>query len=114
MLQHQRSPLSIAPRFIAPRFIAPRFIVNEPAPLPMLPPSTPSSPLVSPQAPIAAPLIYVQKPVRWEYQQLVRNLAKEATLTAAELDMLGKDGWELAGVTTDSPFVYFYFKRVML
>jgi len=75
---------------------------------PLAPPGTPL-----PAAPqVAAPLIYVQKSTQWEYQQLVRNLSKEAAPTAAELNTLGKEGWELAGVTTDAPFVYFYFKRV--
>ena len=44
--------------------------------------------------------------------QLVRNLGKEAAPTADELNTLGQEGWELTGVTTDAPFVYFYFKRV--
>lgn len=80
--------------------------------IPDIPPLVPpSSPL--PEAPqVVAPLIYVHKSVQWEYQQLVRNLAKEAAPTAAELNTLGKEGWELAGVTTDAPFVYFYFKRM--
>ncbi len=47
----------------------------------------------------------------WEYRQVVRNLAKEAAPTEQELNALGADGWELAAVFTDSPFVYFYLKR---
>jgi hypothetical protein len=75
---------------------------------PLLPPRPPM-----PEAPpMAAPMIYVQKSAQWEYKQLVRNLSKEEAPTAAELNTLGKEGWELAGVTTDSPFAYFYFKRL--
>ena len=58
-------------------------------------------------------MIYVQKRTQWEYKQLVRNLGKESAPTADELNTLGQEGWELAGVTTDAPFVYFYFKRLM-
>jgi len=29
-----------------------------------------------------------------------------------ELNTLGKDGWELAGIVTDPPIVRFYFKRL--
>lgn len=75
---------------------------------PLLPPRPPL-----PEAPpVAAPMIYVQKRVHWEYKQLVRNLSKEATLTTDELNALGQEGWELTGVTTDAPLVYFYFKRL--
>jgi hypothetical protein len=75
-------------------------------------------PLVAPRTPlpdmpqVVPPMIYVQKSVQWEYKLLTRNLAKEATPTEAELNSLGKEGWELVGVTTDAPFVYFYFKRL--
>lgn len=76
---------------------------------PLLPPRPPL-----PEAPtVAAPTIYVQKSVQWEYRQLIRNLGKEAAPTADELNALGQEGWELTGVTTDAPFVYFYFKRLV-
>jgi hypothetical protein len=48
----------------------------------------------------------------WEYKVLNRNLSKEEAPSESELNTLGKDGWELAGVFTDSPFVHFYFKRL--
>ena len=85
---------------------------NAPERLPDMPP------LVPPRAPlpetpqVVAPLIYVHKSTSWEYKQLIRNLAKEEAPTAAELNTLGEEGWELAGVTTDAPFAYFYFKRL--
>jgi hypothetical protein len=60
---------------------------------------------------IQSPMIYIKEEPAWEYKQLVRNLAKDHPPSEAELNALGKDGWELAGVFKDSPFVYFYFKR---
>ena len=85
---------------------------NEPTRLPDLPPLVPPrAPL--PEAPqVVAPLIYVQESTQWEYKQLICNLSKAAAPTAAELNTLGKEGWELAGVMTDAPFAYFYFKRL--
>ena len=66
-----------------------------------------------PQAgPIHLPMVYVTEKVRWEYKQIIRNLAKEEALTEDELNALGTDGWELTGVFSDAPFVYFYFKRL--
>ncbi len=59
------------------------------------------------------PIVYIQNKPVWEYRQLVRNLAKEVAPTDAELNALGADGWELAGIFIDSPFVYFYFKRLV-
>jgi hypothetical protein len=61
---------------------------------------------------IQPPMVYVNKDPAWEYQVVVRNLVQEKALEAAELNELGADGWELAGVFSDSPFVYFYFKRL--
>jgi hypothetical protein len=60
---------------------------------------------------IRPPIVYVKEKPAWEYRQLVRNLAKEKAPTEEELNSLGAEGWELAGVFTDSPLVYFYFKR---
>lgn len=84
---------------------------NQPERLPDLPPTPPRAPLPA-SSPVSAPLIYVHKSASWEYKQLIRNLGKEEAPNAAELNTLGKEGWELAGVTTDAPFVYFYFKRL--
>lgn len=65
-------------------------------------------------SPIQPPMIYVSEEPRWEYKQLVRNLEKEQPPTEAELNALGKEGWELAGVLNHSPLVYFYFKRSVI
>jgi hypothetical protein len=61
---------------------------------------------------VPSPIVYVDENPAWEYKQLVRNLAKEKAPSEDELNALGADGWELAGIFTDSPFVYFYFKRL--
>lgn len=66
----------------------------------------------TPSGLIQPPIVYVKEELFWEYKQLIRNLAKEKAPTEDELNTLGADGWELAGVFTDSPFVYFYFKRL--
>lgn len=63
-------------------------------------------------APNYVPMVYVSEQSVWEYKQIVRNLAKEQALTEDDLNELGADGWELTGVFSDSPFVYFYFKRL--
>ncbi len=58
------------------------------------------------------PMVYVKEHVVWEYKLLTRNLAKEEAPNEAELNAIGKEGWELAGITTDHPLVRFYFKRL--
>jgi hypothetical protein len=62
---------------------------------------------------VHTPMIYVKKQAKWEYKRLERNLAKESAPTEEELTALGADGWELAGMFTDSPFVYLFFKRLV-
>jgi hypothetical protein len=62
-------------------------------------------------APIT-PIVYVKDKTVWEYKLLTRNLSKEEAPSEAELNRLGKEAWELAGVFADSPFVHFYFKRL--
>jgi hypothetical protein len=63
------------------------------------------------QNPVRPPMVYVEKPVRWEYKQIVRKLEKEQLLDEAELNELGKEGWELSGTAQQPPLAYFYFKR---
>lgn len=63
------------------------------------------------QNPVRPPMVYVEKPVRWEYKQIVRDLEKEQLLDEAELNELGKEGWELSGTAQQPPLAYFYFKR---
>jgi hypothetical protein len=61
-------------------------------------------------APIT-PVVYVKNKTVWEYKLVTRNL-KEGPPSEEQLNTLGKDGWELAGTVTDSPFAFFYFKRL--
>ena len=63
--------------------------------------------------PIRPPMVYIEKPVKWEYKQIVRNLEKEQVLDEAKLNELGKDGWELSGIVQQPPLAYFYFKRLI-
>jgi hypothetical protein len=70
-----------------------------------------SFPDPSPNELVRPPMVYVKIDPKWEYKQLVRNLASEPALTEDELNALGAGGWELAGVFSDSPAAYYYFKR---
>ncbi|HEX5838710.1 MAG TPA: hypothetical protein VFY26_12835 [Anaerolineales bacterium] len=72
----------------------------------LIPPREPGS-----SDPIRPHMVYVEKPLRWEYKQVVRNLESEKPLDESELNALGEDGWELAGVAQHPPFAYCYFKR---
>lgn len=48
---------------------------------------------------------------RWEYKTVVRNLETDQLPSETDLDALGGDGWELAGVANEARRVHFYFKR---
>ena len=63
------------------------------------------------QEPIRPPMIYVEKRLKWEYKQIVRNLEKEKPLEEEELNKLGEEGWEMTGVVQQPPVTYFYLKR---
>jgi len=56
-------------------------------------------------------MIYVEKQLKWEYKQIVRNFENEKPLDETELNALGEDGWELTGIAQQPPNTYFYFKR---
>jgi hypothetical protein len=76
-----------------------------------IPPHPPWSPVPQPLPPrshIEPPLIPVDP--RWEYREIVRDPAN-GLMSADELDALGANHWELAGVVTASDGVHFYFKR---
>jgi hypothetical protein len=62
--------------------------------------------------PFHLPRVYVSEPTTWSYKRVIRNLAKENALDEEELNRLGAEGWELTGILSDSPFVYFYLKRL--
>ena len=76
-------------------------------------PPFPPGPGVEPGLPevhVSPPLVYVEP--RFEYKQLAREIAQGAPMSDAELEELGRAGWELVSVLGDGRTAYFYFKRV--
>ncbi|HEY3475372.1 MAG TPA: hypothetical protein VGK56_12230 [Anaerolineales bacterium] len=65
------------------------------------------------QEPVHRPMIYIEKSLKWEYKQIIRDLEKESPPDEAELNALGEDGWEMSGVAQQPPLAYFYFKRLI-
>jgi hypothetical protein len=74
----------------------------------IVPPHEPKQP-----EPVRPPMIYVEKQLKWEYKQIIRDLEKEKPLDEAELNELGKEGWELSGIAQQPPLAYFCFKRLI-
>ena len=74
----------------------------------LIPPREPDR---SERDPIRPPMIYIEKQLKWEYKQIVRNLESEKPLDETELNILGDDGWELTGIVQLLPLTHFYFKR---
>jgi len=68
-------------------------------------PSIPQMPNVH----VQPPLVFVQP--EWSYREVVRNLDETGALTEADLNTLGTDGWELAGILQDGRNVRYYLKR---
>lgn len=75
----------------------------------------PTLPRVAPpvEVTVGPAMLYVSKPLIWEYKQMVRDLAKEEMLGEAELNQLGAEGWELSGVVATAAAAFFYFKRAV-
>lgn len=72
--------------------------------------------LIPPQEPKQSarpPMIYIEKQLKWEYKEIIRNLERENPPDEAELNALGKEGWEMSGVAQQLPLAYFYFKRLI-
>ena len=65
------------------------------------------------QQPVRPPMVYVEKQLKWEYKQIVRDLEQDKPLDEAELNQLGEESWELSGVAQQPPLAYFYFKRLI-
>ena len=63
--------------------------------------------------PIRPPMVYIERHLKWEYKQIVRNLKKEKLVDEAELNALGAEGWEMTGIAQHPPTMYFYFKRMV-
>lgn len=74
-------------------------------PIPQHPGTEPGLPEVH----VNPPLVYVEP--TFEYKQLSRGLAK-GPITEAELNELGRGGWELVSVLSDGHTAHFYFKRL--
>jgi hypothetical protein len=73
----------------------------------LIPPREPQNQAIRP------PMVYVEKPLTWEYKQIVRDLKKEKPLDEAELNALGEEGWEMSGIAQHPPKTYYYFKRLI-
>ena len=63
--------------------------------------------------PIRPPMVYIKEALKWEYEQIIRNVENEKPLDETELNALGAEGWEMSGVTQQPPFAHFYFKRLV-
>ena len=75
-------------------------------------PPFPEPPLPEPElAQSHPPMVYVYEPQTWEYKTVIRNASQEQLLSEQELNRLGGEGWELAGVASQPERVIFYFKR---
>jgi hypothetical protein len=61
--------------------------------------------------PVRPPMIYIEKPLKWEYKQITRNLVIEKPLDETELNALGEDGWEMTGVANYELYAHYYFKH---
>jgi hypothetical protein len=62
---------------------------------------------------VPTPMVYVKTKPVWEYRRIIRNLVVDEPLQEEELNKLGADGWELAGVLDDAPLAHFYLKRLV-
>lgn len=69
-------------------------------------------PRSSPPGRVDPPMVAVEP--RWEYKEVVRSMNEQGPLAESELNALGDEHWELAGVATTGASVHFYFKRVRL
>jgi hypothetical protein len=58
---------------------------------------------------LEAPLVPVEP--HWEYREITRDLRVGVLPTEEELNQLGAEEWELAGVVSVGDVVHFYFKR---
>lgn len=76
--------------------------------IPPRPPWSPVPPPLPPDTRVETPMVRIEP--RWEYREVVRE--REAGLMSTrELDAMGGDHWELAGVVAAGERVHFYFKR---
>lgn len=57
------------------------------------------------------PMVYVRDDVKYEYKQLTRDLKKESAPDEDELNALGEDGWQMAGVYLHEHSLTMIFQR---
>lgn len=57
-------------------------------------------------------MVYVYEDTAWKYKRVSRDLVHEELPTEEEMNALGAEGWELAGVVNQSDKVHFYLKRL--
>ena len=76
--------------------------------IPPRPPWPPVGPALPAQSHIEVPMIPVDP--QWEYREVVRD-PDSGLMSTGELDALGAEHWELAGVVGAGDGVHFYFKR---
>ena len=69
------------------------------------PPPAPTDP--------AIPMVYVYEPLQWEYRRIARNAREQGPLSEQELNALGAEGWELAGIANLPGEMYYYLKRTV-
>ena len=69
----------------------------------------PPKPVEPERGHLAPPWVPVEP--RWEYKEVVRDLETEGLPTEGDLNALGSEHWELAGVASQGHLVHFYFKR---
>jgi hypothetical protein len=74
-------------------------------------PQPPSLHADEPPEPAPPSMLYVYEHTVWEYKLLVRTLDQEGLPSEVELNTLGAQGWELAGIATQRQAVHCYFKR---
>ena len=67
----------------------------------------PLAPPPMPEPHIQTPYVYLAS--TWEYHHVERPQGQ--SLTVEELNALGKEGWELVGISTGADGSHFYFKR---
>ena len=76
--------------------------------IPPRPPWPPVPPALMPVSRVEVPMVPVEP--QWEYRESVRA-GGTGLLSTQELDALGEEHWELAGVVAADDGVHFYFKR---
>ena len=70
----------------------------------------PEPPPPAPMDP-APPMVYVYETLQWEYRCIARNARDQSPPSEQELNALGAEGWELAGIANLPGEIYLYFKR---